>query len=81
MKFEYTKQFTKNYNKAVKGGFSKKIDELLHIVKNNPFEDYPPFKKLYGGQYSRRINDQHRLVYDVYEDKVVFLRCWGHYDD
>ena len=81
MKIEFHKRFLKDFEKAKKTNTVKRIKHIIEIIKNNPFEDYPPFKKLYGGQYSRRINDQHRLVYDVYKDKVVFLRCWGHYDD
>ncbi len=81
MKTEYHKNFLKDLDKAKKTSLIARIKYLMNIVKTNPFEEYPPFKKLTNGYYSRRINDQHRLVYDVYKDKVVFLKCWGHYDD
>lgn len=84
MIFKYTKLFKANYEIAVKVGFSDKIDELLRIVKNNPFQTPPPYEKLGGcieNKYSRRINKQHRLVYVVEKDCIIFDRCWGHYDD
>jgi Txe/YoeB family toxin of toxin-antitoxin system len=58
---------------------------LLEILKEDPFAEYPPYEKLVGklsGAYSRRINIQHRLVYQVYEkEKIVkVIRMWTHYD-
>lgn len=61
MIFKYTKRFKTNYGRAVKVGFADKIDELLRIVKNNPFQTPPPYEKLGGcieNKYSRRINRQ-----------------------
>ena len=84
MIFKYTKLFKANYERAVKVGFAEKIDELLRIVKNNPFQTPPPYEKLGGcieNKYSRRINKQHRLVYIIEKDRIIFDRCWGHYDD
>ncbi|MFU8861663.1 MAG: Txe/YoeB family addiction module toxin [Cyclonatronaceae bacterium] len=84
-KLVYTKQAKKDARKAVSSGLKPKIEELLEIIKENPFEKYPPYEKLAGnleGAYSRRINIQHRLVYQVYEkEKIVkVIRMWTHYD-
>ncbi len=84
-KLVYTKQAKKDARKAASSGLKSRIEELLEIIKENPFEEYPPYEKLVGnleGAYSRRINIQHRLVYQVYEkEKVVkVIRMWTHYD-
>ena len=84
-KLVYTHQAKKDARKAASSGLKPKIMDLLEIIKENPFEEYPPYEKLVGnleGAYSRRINIQHRLVYQVYEkEKVVkVLRMWTHYD-
>lgn len=84
-KIVYTQQAKKDAKKAASSGLKSKIEDLLDIIKENPFEEYPPFEKLVGnleGAYSRRINIQHRLVYQVYEkEKVVkVIRMWTHYD-
>lgn len=84
-KLVYTKQAKKDAKKAASSGLKSKIEDLLEIIKENPFEEYPPYEKLVGnmeGAYSRRINIQHRLVYQVYEkEKVVkVIRMWTHYD-
>jgi toxin YoeB len=81
----YTKQAKKDARKAASSGLKPKIEELLEIIKENPFEEYPPYEKLAGnleGAFSRRINIQHRLVYQVYEkEKIVkVIRIWTHYD-
>ena len=81
----YTKQAKKDARKAASSGLKPKIEELLEIIKENPFEEYPPYEKLAGnleGAFSRRINIQHRLVYQVYEkEKIVkVIRMWTHYD-
>jgi toxin YoeB len=81
----YTKQAKKDARKAASSGLKPKIEELLEIIKENPFEEYPPYEKLAGnleGAYSRRINIQHRLVYQVFEkEKIVkVIRMWTHYD-
>jgi len=63
-----SKQAVKDFEKAKKAGYGSKIKELIDIVQNNPYRTPPPYKKLRGdlrGYYSRRINDQHRLIYDV----------------
>jgi len=73
-KLVYTKQAKKDAKKAASSGLKSKIEDLLEITKEDPFADYPPYEKLVGnldGAYSRRINIQHRLVYQVYEKKRV----------
>lgn len=84
-KLVYTKQAKRDANKAASSGLKPKIEDLLEIIRENPFEEYPPYEKLVGnleGAYSRRINIQHRLVYQVYEKKKVVkvIRMWTHYD-
>jgi len=84
-KIVYTKQAQKDAKKAASSGLRAKIEELLEILKVNPFEEYPPYEKLVGnleGAYSRRINIQHRLVYQVIEEEkiVKVIRMWTHYD-
>lgn len=81
----YTKQAQKDAKKLAESGLKPKAQELLTILAEDPFRRPPPFEKLVGdlaGAYSRRINIQHRLVYQVLEeDRVVkILRLWSHYD-
>lgn len=91
---KFSKQADKD-KKMLKGaGLDKKAKELLNIVANNPFQTPPPYEALVGnlnGFYSRRINLQHRLVYEVYnehiiqngvqyEGTVIIARMWTHYD-
>ena len=81
----YTKQAKKDAKKAASSGLKSKIEDLLEIIKEDPFEEYPPYEKLVGnleGAYSRRINIQHRLVYQVYETEKIIkvIRMWTHYD-
>jgi len=83
-KLVYTKQAKKDAKKAASSGLKSNIEDLLEIIKVDPFADYPPYEKLVGnleGAYSRRINIQHRLVYQVYEKKKVVkvIRMWTHY--
>lgn len=80
----YTRQAKKDAKKLASAGLKEKAIELLTIVQENPFQNPPPYEKLVGdleGAYSRRINIQHRLVYQVLEkEKVVkVLRLWAHY--
>ena len=80
----YTKQAKKDAQKAASSGLKSKIENLLEIIKEDPFEEYPPYEKLVGsleGAHSRRINIRQRLVYQVYEkEKVVkVIRMWTHY--
>jgi toxin YoeB len=81
----YAKHALKDAQKLLASGLKGKAQELLEIIKNNPFQNPPPYEKLVGdlsGAYSRRINIQHRLVYEVrQEQKIVkVLRMWSHYD-
>ncbi len=81
----YTKQAQKDANKLAAAGLKDKALQLLDILENDPFQNPPHFEKLVGnlsGAYSRRINIQHRLVYEVLIDdkKIKVLRLWTHYD-
>lgn len=81
----YTKRAQKDAKKLAGSGLKPKAQELLAILAEDPFQKPPPFEKLVGdlsGAYSRRINIQHRLVYQVLEeDQVVkVLRLWSHYE-
>ena len=81
----FTKQAQRDAKKISQSGLKSKIVELLAILAENPFQNPPPYEKLVGdlsGAYSRRINIQHRLVYQVLaEEKIVkVLRMWSHYE-
>ena len=81
----YTKQAQKDARKLASSGLKSKAEELLRIISQNPYQDPPPYEKLAGdlkGAYSRRINIQHRLVYQVYENEHIIkvLRLWTHYE-
>ena len=81
----YTKQAQKDAQKLAAAGLKDKAKALLEVVRENPFQNPPPYEKLVGdltGAYSRRINIQHRLVYQVLQDEqtVKVLRLWSHYE-
>jgi Txe/YoeB family toxin of toxin-antitoxin system len=81
----YTKQAQKDAKKISSSGLKPKVMELLVILEKDPFQKYPPYEKLIGdlvGAYSRRINIQHRLVYQVLEAEkaVKILRMYTHYE-
>ena len=81
----FTKQAEQDVQKLVRTGLSKQADKLLTILKSNPFQSYPTYEKLSGdlaNYYSRRINIQHRLVYQVFPEKkiVKIIRMWSHYE-
>jgi Txe/YoeB family toxin of toxin-antitoxin system len=81
----YTKQAQKDANKLASSNLKEKAEELLAVLKENPFQNPPPYEKLVGdlsGAYSRRINIQHRLVYEVIESEQVIkiIRMWTHYE-
>ena len=81
----YTKQAKKDAKKIEQVGLRDKVQKLLNILAENPFQNPPPYEKLVGdldGAYSRRINIQHRLVYQVLEEEqtVKILRMWTHYE-
>lgn len=81
----YTGQAQKDAKKLAASGLRPNAEALLNILKDNPFQNPPPYEKLVGdlaGAYSRRINVQHRLVYQVLEqDRIVkVIRMWTHYE-
>lgn len=81
----YTRQAQKDAGKLAASGLKAKAQELLGILALDPYQSPPPYEKLVGdlaGAYSRRINIQHRLVYEVFtaEKTVRVLRLWSHYD-
>ena len=81
----YARQALKDAKKLAAGGLKPRAQELLDLLANDPFSNPPPFEKLVGdlaGAYSRRINIQHRLVYEVFsQERVVrVLRMWTHYE-
>ncbi|MEM9005635.1 MAG: Txe/YoeB family addiction module toxin [Cyanobacteria bacterium P01_F01_bin.86] len=84
-KLVYTKQAQKDAKKLAASNLKKKAQTVLDILVENPFQTPPPYEKLVGdlaGAYSRRINIQHRLVYQVFESEriVKVIRMWTHYD-
>ena len=81
----FTRQAQKDAKKIAASGLRSKVEHLLSILQENPFQNPPPFEKLVGdlsGACSRRINIQHRLVYQVLErEKIVkVLRMWPHHE-
>lgn len=87
MNFEvvFTSQARKDAKKIKGTKLGKKVKELLSVIADDPYRNPPPFEMLVGdlsGLISRRINIQHRLVYQVYPDEktIKVLRMWTHYD-
>ncbi len=81
----FAKQALKDAKKLAASGLKAKALGLLEVLANDPFQNPPPFEKLVGdlaGAYSRRINIQHRIVYEVFvaEKTVRVLRMWTHYE-
>ena len=81
----YTKQAQKDARKISASGLKQNALDLFGVLSRNPFQNPPPFEKLMGdllGAYSRRINIQHRLVYQVLKEikTVKVLRMWTHYE-
>ena len=84
-KLVYTKQAQKDAKKIAATNLKDKVTELLAIIQVNPFQNPPPYEKLVGdlaGAYSRRINVQHRLVYQAIESDqtIKMIRMWTHYE-
>lgn len=80
----YARQAVKDAKKLAASGLKPNAQELLAVLADDPFQNPPPFEKLVGdlaGAYSRRINIQHRIVYEVFnqEKTVRVLRMWTHY--
>ncbi len=81
----YTKQAQKDAKKLAASNLKSQAQKLLQIIQVNPYTNPPPYEKLVGdlsGTYSRRINIQHRIVYQVIEDEkaIKVLRLWSHYE-
>ena len=81
----FTKQAQKDAEKLSAAGLRSKAEKLLDILRDNPYQIPPPFEKLIGdlsGAYSRRINIQHRIVYQILDDEkiVKVIRMWSHYE-
>lgn len=81
----FTKQAKKDARKLAASGLKEKAQMLLAVISENPYQNPPPYEKLVGdleGAYSRRINIQHRLVYQVLEKQraVKVIRLWAHYE-
>ncbi len=84
-KIVYTKQALKDAKKIKKSGLEENTKKLLQILEENPFSNPPRYEKLVGdleGAFSRRINIQHRLVYQVYKSSrtIKILKLWTHYE-
>ena len=81
----FTKQAQKDAKKLSAAGLRPKAEKLIEILRENPYQTPPPFEKLLGdlsGAFSRRINIQHRLIYQILDDKkqVKVIRMWSHYE-
>ena len=81
----YTKQAQNDAKKLASSGLKEKARGLLRVIEQNPYQNPPPYEKLVGdlsGAYSRRINIQHRIVFQVLESEQVVkvLRLWTHYE-
>ena len=84
-KVVFTSQAQKDAKRIARSGFRAKVESLLELLEEDPLSSTPPFEKLVGdldGAYSRRINIQHRLVYQILkkERAVKVLRMWTHYE-
>lgn len=84
-KLLYTKQAMKDAKRLSESNLKKKAQKILKMLEEDPFKEYPPYEKLIGdltGAFSRRINIQHRIVYQVYQKEqiVKVIRMWTHYE-
>ncbi len=84
-KLVYTKEAKKDAKKIASSGLKPKAEHLLGILREDPYKTSPPFEKLVGdlaGACSRRINIQHRLIYQILDDikTVKVIRMWSHYE-
>ena len=85
LRIVYTKQAQRDARKIATAGLRQKAEKLLNVLSQNPFQTPPPYEKLLGdlsGAYSRRINIEHRLVYQVLKEirTVKVIRMWTHYE-
>jgi toxin YoeB len=81
----FTKQARKDAKKLSASGLKSKAEAIIQILRENPYQVPPSYEKLVGdlaGAYSRRINIQHRIVYQIFEDEktVKVIRMWTHYE-
>jgi len=81
----FTKQAQKDARKIAEAGLKSQASRLLELLRENPYQNPPPYEKLVGdltGAFSRRINIQHRLVYQILDDikTVKIIRMWTHYE-
>ncbi|ABY93529.1 MULTISPECIES: Txe/YoeB family addiction module toxin [Clostridia] len=84
-KLKFSKYALKDAKKLEACGLDKKAKEILKILKENPHQNPPPYEKLKGdlqGKLSRRINIQHRIIYEILEDEhiIKMYRMWTHYE-
>ncbi len=84
-KLVYTSQAKRDAKKLSRSGLKAQTEKLLAVLETNPYQNPPSYEKLVGdlsGTYSRRINIQHRLVYQVLDDikTVKIIRMWSHYE-
>ena len=84
-KLIYTGQAQKDAKKLAQSGLKRNAFKILEIIKKDPFQNPPSYEKLLGdlvGAYSRRINIQHRIVYQIYEKEKIIkvIRMWTHYE-
>jgi len=77
-----TKRAIKDAKKLKGIGLKDKAEELIQIIRVNPFQNPPFYEKLrgYSKRYARKINDQHRLVYEIFENKIKIISMWTHYE-
>ena len=85
-KIEYHKKAVKEISKLKENKLDIKAKKLIELIKENPYQTPPPYEKLTGdlkGLYSRRINIQHRLIYQIYEkEKIIkIISLWSHYEN
>ena len=81
-KIVYTKKACKDIPKLKAANLDNKAKKLIDIIRENPFQNPPPYEKLVGdmlGLYSRRINKQHRLVYEIIDNYIKIISMWTHY--
>ena len=81
----FTKQAQKDAKKVSASDLKPKAEKIINILRQNPFQTPPPYEKLVGdlaGAYSRRLNIQHRIIYQVIADEktVKIIRMWTHYE-
>ena len=85
-KIEYHKKAIKDISKLKQNKLHIKAKQLVDLIQENPYQNPPPYEKLLGDLnnfYSRRINIQHRLVYQVFEEKKIIkiISLWSHYEN